>query len=330
MINFRTVKTGIPALILFIATSGVGNIWASPLSVTNTWSSGDTLNATDLNQNFTDVKTSVDDNDTRINGKQDRVTGSCPAGSAIRSIQADGSVSCQATTITNMSLRLFLQDGLNGYTGTTDTSLYKVPIGFNSTPGTFAQLYAEAQVDAATGMLTLIRFDMSMVTTMAQSYTQQFDSAFTLASCNAQVTVNNAQLQIFSIPGGGTSGNTPAYLLHYFEPSAPIFDELQADWTNANAGQLWDKNGVSIESFNDLVGGVTNAKDMPTSSYGRRDAFILETSIVKDWICDAATNTGMAIAVEGGGTGGSMHFFSREYVTPDWRPMLVLDLSISN
>ena len=267
----QTTTSSLTALILLTAISGFSNIWASSLSLSKTWASGETLNATDLNQNFTDVKTAVDDNDTRIGSKQDRITGTCPAGSSISSVQADGSVICQSATITNSTLRIFLQDGLNNYTGTTDTTLYKVPVGFNPTPGTFSGIYSENQADAATGMLALIRFEMSTVMSIAQSYAQQFDSTFALTDCDAQITVNNVQLQLFSKIGGGTAGTSTAYLLRYFKSTAPVFNEVQADWTNASLGQPWSKSGAPIEIFNDIDPNLFEATDLPTSSYSRKN-----------------------------------------------------------
>jgi hypothetical protein len=228
-----------------------------------------------------------------------------------------------------MPYRIILQDGLEGYSGTSDTSLYKVPDTFNSEPGSFTQLYAEYQLDETTGRLALIRFDMSSVITEAESFLQQFNSSYTITNCSTQITVKNAKLEVYGIPGGGTSGNTPAFLLRYFDAAAPLFGELTADWNNANSTELWNKTGTTVENFDDLVGGVFDAKDMPTSSFGRMYVFQVEPNRVKDWICDNATNKGMAIEISGGGTGGSMKFFSREVTSSQNRPKLIVDLGLN-
>lgn len=303
-------------------------LFASTLDIPNEFQSGTPARASEVNENFNAVKTSVDDNNAQLSGKQNRVTDSCPTGSSVRVIEENGSVICQttttATTISNIPLRMFLQDGLLGYSGTIDTSIMKVPGGFES-PGTSVELYAEDQdpVDASLGIFSLIRFDVSSVSTSAESYVKQFDSTFTLTDCNTQLTVTNAKLQIHQI-AGGAGLNDASFALRSFHPSAPVFDEQLATWTDANATQKWDKTGTTIESFNDMDKFFDNI-DMPRFS-GRKHTMILQTDIVKNWICDASTNTGMAIVVRG--SNAAMIISSREALETHSRPMLILDLDI--
>lgn len=308
---------------------GAMPVLAGPLTIPHEFESGTPARASEVNANFDAVKAEVDDNSSRIDSKQNRVTGLCAPGGAIRSIAEDGSVECQSSAVATVPYRIFLQDGLDGYAGTSDTSLYKVPIAFNPEPGSFTQLYSEYQADETTGMLALIRFDMSSVISNAESFLQQFNSGYSVADCTSQITVNNAQLQVFGIGGGGSAGNTPAFLLRYFHETAPLFVELAADWDNANPSEVWDKSGTAVESFNDLIGGIFEAKDMPTSSYGRMYVFNVVPDKVKSWICDSSTNKGMAIEVAGGGSGGSMRFFSKEVALSYNRPKLIVDLKLN-
>lgn len=303
---------------------------AGPLTIPHEFESGTPARASEVNENFDAVKAEVDDNSQRIDSKQNIVTSSCAEGSAIRSIAADGSVECQSSSValTSMPYRIFLQDGLDGYTGTTDTSLYKVPEAFNPEPGSATQIYSEYQADGTTGRLALVRFDVSSVSSQAASFIQQFDPSYAITNCSSQIVVNNAKFQIYGIPGGGSSGTTPAFLLRYFEETAPLFDELVADWDNANASEIWDKTGTTVETFNDLVGGIFDARDVPTSSFGRTYTFTVEADIVKDWICDSAKNKGIALQMFGGGTGGSMKFFSSEASNDKRRPMLIIDIGL--
>jgi hypothetical protein len=98
-LNFRKIKLMI--VMACIVLFEVSVTCADPVTLTNTWSSGDTLNAADLNQNFTDTKNAVDDNYSRISGKQDLLTNSCAPGSSIRAIAPNGNITCQLDTDTD-------------------------------------------------------------------------------------------------------------------------------------------------------------------------------------------------------------------------------------
>jgi len=83
--------------ILTIETAKSGNV-----TIPNSFSTGQLIQAADMNANFTAVETAIDDNDSRIStnagaisSKQDRVTGTCASGSSIRVINANGTVTCE-------------------------------------------------------------------------------------------------------------------------------------------------------------------------------------------------------------------------------------------
>lgn len=69
--------------------------WAADLTIPKTFVPGTPATATDVNQNFSATATAV-------NSKQNRVTGVCPAGQAVLSVNADGSVVCD----TNLNNRV--------------------------------------------------------------------------------------------------------------------------------------------------------------------------------------------------------------------------------
>ena len=89
-------ELGVPMKVLrnlFLSSASASLILVSPLApaqftVPNTFVPGTPATAADVNQNFGATAAA-------INGKQNLVTGSCPAGSAIRGINANGTVVCQ-------------------------------------------------------------------------------------------------------------------------------------------------------------------------------------------------------------------------------------------
>jgi len=71
--------------------------WAADLSIPNTFVPGKAAVASEVNQNFSVTATAV-------NSKQDRVGQPCSAGQAIRGIDQNGTVTCEAFTTSNNRL----------------------------------------------------------------------------------------------------------------------------------------------------------------------------------------------------------------------------------
>lgn len=99
-------RIGKSLLISCIALLTIDSTLASPLTVTKTWTTGETLTADDLNKSFTETENAVTDNNNRISNivtqTQNLATG-CPAGQSIGAIAADGTVSCEVDTNTTKS-----------------------------------------------------------------------------------------------------------------------------------------------------------------------------------------------------------------------------------
>lgn len=96
--NVPNVKLILLALALATIVSAVR---AAPVGPLTTFSAGTPAKASEVNGNFTTIVNTVNANDTRLTtvetNKQNVVTGNCPAGSAIRVVAANGSVTCQST-----------------------------------------------------------------------------------------------------------------------------------------------------------------------------------------------------------------------------------------
>ena len=60
-------------------------LWSADLTIPKTFVSGTPATANDVNQNFSATATAV-------NSKQNLVTGTCPAGQAVRTVNADGDI----------------------------------------------------------------------------------------------------------------------------------------------------------------------------------------------------------------------------------------------
>jgi hypothetical protein len=93
------------AAILFLATAAN----ASSVTVPNTFSQGSVISSSQMNDNFSAVKTAVDDSQAQIDAqktqiagletaKQNKVTGTCAPGSFIAAVKPDGTVTCSAFT----------------------------------------------------------------------------------------------------------------------------------------------------------------------------------------------------------------------------------------
>ena len=81
-------------LIMIIFTVAYPTSWADTVAPLTTFTSNTPAKASEVNDNFTAIKTAVDDNATDITTKQNQVSGNCASGSSIRAIALDGSVTC--------------------------------------------------------------------------------------------------------------------------------------------------------------------------------------------------------------------------------------------
>lgn len=83
-------------VILIFMAPNLGMAMADEVRIPNNFQSDTPAYAEEVNENFSAVKTAVDDNFSRINEKQNRITGTCPPGQSMRVVNADGTVVCEA------------------------------------------------------------------------------------------------------------------------------------------------------------------------------------------------------------------------------------------
>lgn len=116
---------------------------AGPVNGLTSFTAGTPARAAEVNGNFTAVKDAVDDNDARITAntqalaaKQERVSGACTAGSAIRQVNPDGTVVCQNAggTAGFASVSAVVGVPLNASVGT----FVGVPSGIEDAEGRYA------------------------------------------------------------------------------------------------------------------------------------------------------------------------------------------------
>lgn len=110
-----------PIYLAILLAAFTSDASAGSLTIPKTFVSGETARASEVNDNFSAVKTEVDDNNARINQnestmsfKQERVSGSCPAGQSIRVINPDGTVTCEQDDNTNTTYTAGSGINLNG------------------------------------------------------------------------------------------------------------------------------------------------------------------------------------------------------------------------
>ena len=69
------------------------------VNIPHVFKPGDLITASDMNENFSSLKAGIDAVETSASAKQTRVSGVCAAGSSIREVKADGTVTCQTDNV---------------------------------------------------------------------------------------------------------------------------------------------------------------------------------------------------------------------------------------
>jgi hypothetical protein len=181
-----------------------------------------------------------------------------------------------------------LQQGLNGYTGAQDTSIYKYDPDANYSTATTLRVGLRQQ------WAVLLRFDLSSIPS------------------NAVVT--RAALEIYSIGWGGTDVGMKAYALL----RSPAFG--QATWNEAGTGNPWalaGGEGIGTDRRADAEGGFM------TSGFYEWSVFSV-TPVVQEWVSGDLANNGFLVRAPWLKYTDSFTFASSEYNYAPSRPRLVV------
>ena len=186
--------------------------WTADLTIPNTFVPGQPAVANEVNQNFSATAGAV-------NSKQDRVSGACPVGQAIRSVAANGTVTCETT----LDSRLAGMEALLNYMPVgpqTNVSQARVNLGGWTT--CYTELYSNT-----TGVLATILATCNKANLMLACLPTGTDTYTLLAQApRADVT--------FVTPNDATTVHVANGTAWYFNTSR--------SWGFAKAGDAVSKN----------------------------------------------------------------------------------------
>lgn len=264
-------------------------VLAGEMNTPHEFQSGTPAYASEVNENFQAAQAAINDNNSRL-----------------AAIEAEVAVSKQVV----------LQDGLAGYSGTTDTTLAKTETDWNTLliPGDkpTAQSFGAIH-DTIVGepvVVALLRFDVSGLAD---------DMLGESEVCADAISVMDATLQL-----RGTIDNNRALYVTLMDPDAPLWVEAEADWTMSDAGANWPAGTYTdTPVLNSALLGYSEVREgWANSSLSQTLYFSIDTDFVKQWVCDETTNKGLLIRM----SGGSSRFASSEFPRVPPRPKFKLHL----
>lgn len=254
--------------------------------------SGTPALASEVNENFSEAETAINDNNARIESLETSVT------------------ALEEPQLANQKL-VVLQEGLAGYSGTTDTTLTIdndawIALGIEGEPDTAESL--GASIDDGLGedtAIALLRFDVTGLTDNMLSSNE---------TCSDNIVVMDALLVLRA------SLTADQFLgARVFDADAPLWSEESATWDQSTMGVDWPTgvfadtpvlNSIDLE-YRELAGGRNSTL-----------FFNLDTSYIKSWVCEGDTNKGLLF----GQSSGIGTISSSENGRVSFRPKLKLIL----
>ena len=290
-VNFATSNGTATAGSDYTATSGTLNFAAGETSKTFTIPIGD--------------DTLVEGDET-VNLTLSSPTGGATLGSQTAAVLtiADDDTSSQPTTIT-------LQQGINGYTGTTDASITT----------------QNAQFTSGNGLTDFTSPQLGdYQTTDANSYIVEDLVRFGNLGIPTNSTVSSASLTL-SVENWVGSPTIRGYYLLAPWSSTPGPDSSQLGWLHRGTGQDWATPGA-LGQGTDVIAG--NNFVLPgIAPVGTQSIAInLDPAVVQSWINNPAANQGLLLVNES--AGAIVHINTSENATAAFRPKLSVTYAVGN
>ncbi len=198
-------------------------------------------------------------------------------------------------------ITLVLQQGVDDYSGSTDTTLDSYyPDVIYGAISSLRLFYAQPPIPP-TYMAPILRFDIGLLPSAAQ--------------------IETAQLRLYLLgtpKDADLRGQVHALLL--------AWDEASATWNRRAAGQAWAEAGAQAEGEDHSVWASTAQHFVDTQRWYDFDV----TELVKLWSDDPTSNYGLIVLAQAGDSGinAQANFTSREFDTPELRPQLVISYTL--
>jgi hypothetical protein len=204
-------------------------------------------------------------------------------------------------TVLGPTVTFTLQEGLNGYVGTTDSTLDSWEPGTPQGDDNRLRIHYGRPPKLATQMAPVVRFDLSLL------------------PWSAQVQAATLRLYLPDTPTDADELRARAYGL--LRP----WDEATASWETARAGEAWGQPGAAEIG----VDRTEWASDWQRIVEGRRWYEFDLTPLAQEWARQPQSNHGVVFEAGPGEEGASVQalFTSREG-SGDFRPQLVISYAL--
>ena len=217
----KALRTALGSFVLALLTLAPSVSFSSDLTIPNTFIQGSPAVANEVNQNFSATAAAV-------NSKQDRVTGACPPGQAVRSVNQNGTVVCEA----GLDARVTSLESLLNYMPVgPQTNVPQARVNLGGWTTCFSELY-----NNTTGVIANILASCNKANLMLACLVEGIDNTYTVLAQAPRADVT------FATPSDtGT--------VHVANGTAWYFNTSQS-WGFAKEGDAVFKNSCDTQGTN--------------------------------------------------------------------------------